>query len=195
MVKQNLIKYIEDGLSIRNIAAKEKISYTSAKYWLDKYVLKTKYRRSDQRTWSDADLKNAIKTSISKAEVLRKLGLSSRPGNYDTLNRHIKKLKISTAHFLGKAHGKTGEIVRKSLKEILVDNSSYKNNTCLKKRLVEKNLLNNECNICKLAPLWNEKSLVLVLDHINGKNDDYRIKNLRLLCPNCNSQQSTFCRK
>jgi 5-methylcytosine-specific restriction endonuclease McrA len=34
--------------------------------------------------------------------------------------------------------------------------------------------------------------LVLVLDHINGDRSDNRITNLRLLCPNCNSQQNTF---
>jgi hypothetical protein len=35
----------------------------------------------------------------------------------------------------------------------------------------------------------------MVIDHINGKNNDNRIENLRLLCPNCNSQQDTFCGK
>jgi 5-methylcytosine-specific restriction endonuclease McrA len=43
--------------------------------------------------------------------------------------------------------------------------------------------------------MWNGIPLVLVLDHINGKNNDNRQNNLRLLCPNCNSQQSTFAGK
>ena len=33
---------------------------------------------------------------------------------------------------------------------------------------------------------------VLQLDHINGINDDYRIENLRILCPNCHSQTKAF---
>jgi 5-methylcytosine-specific restriction endonuclease McrA len=32
----------------------------------------------------------------------------------------------------------------------------------------------------------------MVLDHRNGDNTDNRLDNLRLLCPNCNSQQATF---
>jgi predicted amidophosphoribosyltransferase len=35
----------------------------------------------------------------------------------------------------------------------------------------------------------------LVLDHINGIDNDHRLKNLRLLCPNCNSQTRTFAGK
>ena len=48
--------------------------------------------------------------------------------------------------------------------------------------------------ICKYyqEPLiWNGKELRLVLDHINGVSGDNRPKNLRFLCPNCNSQQPT----
>jgi hypothetical protein len=33
------------------------------------------------------------------------------------------------------------------------------------------------------------------LDHINGIRNDHRISNLRFLCPNCDSQTSTFCGK
>jgi hypothetical protein len=33
---------------------------------------------------------------------------------------------------------------------------------------------------------------MLVLDHINGINNDYRMDNLRLQCPNCHSQTPTF---
>ena len=53
-------------------------------------------------------------------------------------------------------------------------------------------ILKNKCSICGLDGKWNDKKLIMVLDHINGINNDNRKENLRMLCPNCNSQQPTF---
>jgi len=77
------------------------------------------------------------------------------------------------------------------LESVMTENSTY--NRChLKRRLIQDGIIANKCCECGLAPEWNGKKLVLVLDHINGVSNDHRKENLRLLCPNCNSQQSTF---
>ena len=73
----------------------------------------------------------------------------------------------------------------------MVIGSNY-NRGHLKERIIKDNLIKNECNICQQQPIWKDKKLVLVLDHINGIPNDNRLENLRLLCPNCNSQQNTF---
>jgi len=39
--------------------------------------------------------------------------------------------------------------------------------------------------------MWNGEPLRLILDHENGVNSDNRPENLRLLCPNCDSQLLT----
>lgn len=48
-----------------------------------------------------------------------------------------------------------------------------------------------ECQYYTGQFTWNGKPLRLILDHINGVHGDNRPDNLRFLCPNCNSQQST----
>ena len=56
-------------------------------------------------------------------------------------------------------------------------------------------VLKEICIECGQTNKHNGKKLVLQLDHINGDNNDYRIENLRILCPNCHSQTNTFAGK
>jgi hypothetical protein len=77
------------------------------------------------------------------------------------------------------------------LKNILVEHSSYITRD-LKIRLINDGFLIEKCSNCGLGPKWKGKSLTLVLDHKNGINNDHRIEKLRLLCPNCDSQQMTY---
>jgi hypothetical protein len=51
---------------------------------------------------------------------------------------------------------------------------------------------NNNCSICGINRNWNGKQLNFVLDHINGDASNDSKENLRLVCPNCDSQLDTF---
>jgi len=51
---------------------------------------------------------------------------------------------------------------------------------------------NNKCAICGMNDEWNEKKLIFVLDHIDGDASNNIRKNYRMICPNCDSQTSTF---
>jgi hypothetical protein len=109
---------------------------------------------------------------------------------YKNLKNKLKKSKISYGHL---KKYKYNFLTKKPipLKYVLVNGSTYSTKD-LKKRLIAANILKEKCYICGLTNVWNKKKLVLVFDHINGNNNDHRLKNIRLLCPNCNSQTPTF---
>lgn len=50
----------------------------------------------------------------------------------------------------------------------------------------------NKCAICGMANMWNGKELKFVLDHIDGDAANGERDNLRLICPNCDSQLPTY---
>ena len=50
----------------------------------------------------------------------------------------------------------------------------------------------NRCAICGMPAMWNGKELHFILDHIDGDASNNKRENLRLICPNCDSQLSTY---
>ena len=51
---------------------------------------------------------------------------------------------------------------------------------------------NNCCQICGIPNTWNNKELKFILDHIDGDASNNFENNLRLICPNCDSQLDTY---
>jgi hypothetical protein len=48
------------------------------------------------------------------------------------------------------------------------------------------------CAICERPAEWEGAHLAFVLDHVDGDATNNRRENLRLVCPNCDSQLPTF---
>ena len=51
---------------------------------------------------------------------------------------------------------------------------------------------NNKCAICAMPNEWCGQPLNFILDHINGDASNSSRENVRLICPNCDSQLPTF---
>jgi len=142
------------------------------------------------------DLEKIITSSTSLSEAMTKLGLKDKSSaTYRSFKQKLNKEKIDFSHIaLGKNHNKGRKFQSNkkiSLDKILIENSSYCRGN-LKRRLIQEQILKNECSICGQLPEWCGRSLTLQLDHINGVADDNRLKNLRIVCPHCHSQTITF---
>lgn len=149
-----------------------------------------------KQRFSNEEIREAVKRSFSFRATLISLGLcGDGGGNVYSLKQRIKELGISTEHFLGHAYlkGKKHDWNKKTpSSEIFVDDSKYKGSTdAIKRRFLKEYNIPYECSSCKINSWMNQK-LSLQLDHRNGKRNDNRPENLRLLCPNCHSLTQTF---
>ncbi len=99
---------------------------------------------------------------------------------------------LDISHFKHKPTRSPSPTQKTPIEEFLVANR-HVNSSPFKKRLLREGILAEICALCKIGPKWNGKDLVLQLDHINGDHKDNRLSNLRILCPNCHTQTSTFC--
>ena len=142
-------------------------------------------------TYSEQDLREAVKKSTSIRQVLEKLDIVPAGGNYQTTNRRIKKLNIDISHFTGQAWNK-GKVIgpKRPIEEYLKENSVVQSFR-LKNRLLLEGFKEHKCECCGITE-WNGKPAPLELDHINGNHQDNQLENLRILCPNCHAQTDTY---
>jgi hypothetical protein len=149
-----------------------------------------------RRRWTDEELTDAVAAATSLLGALRLLGLKPGGGQYVTVRRHIARLDLSTAHWLGRGwrRGATTPIrAAKPLSEYLVL-GYHGNGPKLKRRLIREGVLDARCDACGITD-WQGHPAPLQLDHRNGDRTDNRRENLRLLCPNCHALTPTYCGK
>lgn len=111
--------------------------------------------------------------------------------------RRKNSLGLKIAHAEGRVSGFTDADRRKSIQTKKTDSvqrflkdGSTLSNQAVKERLKDLGV-EQCCSSCGITE-WYGKKIPLELDHINGKNTDNRIENLRLLCPNCHSLTDTW---
>lgn len=143
------------------------------------------------KKWDQAKLESAVRTSRSIRQVIKKLGLVPAGGNYQQIKHYIKKWRIKTDHFLGRGWNVGLKFISREaipLKKILTTKSSYQSYK-LKRRLFTEGLKKPKCELCGWSIKSKDGRVPLELEHINGNCFDNRLKNLRILCPNCHSLQ------
>lgn len=121
---------------------------------------------------------NTINNSYYLKDVVKKMGCSLNNKTIKKIKMKMDELNININDF-------------SSSKDIpLEKNNIKKNNKEIKRQLLEKNLIENKCQSCKIGDMWNGRLLSLKLDYNNGNSNDKNLDNMRLLCPNCFTQIS-----
>jgi len=142
---------------------------------------------------SDSEFIELIKNSSCISDVLRTVGYSTNGNTWGNriVKERMEKLNLSFTKKNENYYNKT--IKPLELNEVLIKDSNY-NRTKLKERLVKEGIFKYKCACCGISE-WQGKPLSLQLHHLNGINNDNRIENLQLLCPNCHSQTENFSSK
>ena len=121
---------------------------------------------------------NTINNSYYLKDVVKKMGCSLNNKTIKKIKMKMDELNININDF-------------SSSKDIpLETNNIKKNNKEIKRQLLEKDLIENKCQSCKIGDMWNGRLLSLKLDYNNGNPNDKNLDNMRLLCPNCFTQIS-----
>jgi hypothetical protein len=123
--------------------------------------------------------------SRTMAEAAAELGL-----HFNTFKRRAKRLGCYNTNqgSKGISRYRTPDI---KLEDILEGKHPQYQTFKLKNRLFKEGLKINQCEECGISE-WNGKPLKCELDHVNGDRTDHRLKNLKIVCPNCHSQTETF---
>jgi len=136
--------------------------------------------------YESEEFDKVVLESKNLVDICRNLKLKTTGGNRNTIKKWIKIKKLETSHF---------RIERKKnsntkLNDIFVENS-ITDRRKIKQVLFINEIKKKECELCGQDENWRGKKMSLILDHINGINDDNRLENLRIVCPNCNATLET----
>lgn len=195
----NILKeIIENSESIRDVLRKLDIHIAHKKCqdyvrnFTKEHNIKTNYTK--HRRYTKDKIIEAVNKAICITDVLRNLGMSNIGNNRLTIKKYIEKFNIDISHFDSKlAMSTRGKRVCTEEEIFNVDSSVPR--ATLKRYITKHNLIKYSCRDCNLSDEWNNKPLVLQIEHINGINNDNRLENLCFLCPNCHSQTSTYAGK
>jgi len=143
------------------------------------------------RKYTKEQFIEAIASSSSIRQALRKLNVVPHGGNYHVAKSYIKKLNLDISHMKGQGWNKGQNFgPKRPIEDYLSNKHSIQSNK-LRKRLIREEFFAAKCCICDNTT-WNNKPIPLELDHINGNHQDNTLSNLRIICPNCHAQTDTY---
>jgi hypothetical protein len=167
------------GLSLNQIASRLKVAKASVSLWVrgipvpERYVKPKPIRvpKMDSIDWDEVQSYYDSVRSLSKC--VKYFGISEW-----MIGRAIAENKLIQHEY------------HRPLSVILTQNSRASTGN-VRKRLFSSGVKQRKCEECGITE-WNGKPVSFELHHKNGINNDHRLENLIILCPNCHSQTETY---
>lgn len=196
-MKEKILKLRKEGLTYNEIkeklgCSKSTISYHCNNYCLSKPIYKINKKIIDKIKSDD---------SLTIKEISKKYNISETSVKKYSIKKY-KNVKINKCLNCGDecknkfcSNECSSEYKhQKSYDDFLNDNDKYCKGNYTPKSFKDFFMLeqNNKCDICGCEPIWNNKQLIFVIDHIDGDASNNKRSNLRMICPNCDSQTDTF---
>lgn len=140
--------------------------------------------------YNQEELEQIVKFSTSYRDLAKRLGYSHSCSG-DTVKNLKEWFKdFDTSHFVSNNISQLKIPLAVNIEDIFVANSQVSQNT-VRKYYRNGQYSEYKCSICQQEANWNGKKLTLILDHVDGCNNNNVLSNLRWVCPNCNSQLPT----
>jgi hypothetical protein len=193
---EELIKLAEESTSKKDFCVKLGFKSTTAMCKPGPLISKVKrlgiiIQRKPKYKYTDEQILNAAKDARSITEIMRKISMCPTGYGHYRFKQRLIKLGIDVKAMPG-ARWNTGlKLGVRDIKDYLLKDGPYIATSKLRLRLIKFGLLENRCYECSLGPVWNNKPIVLQLEHVNGNRRDNQLSNLKILCPNCHSQTAT----
>jgi len=150
----------------------------------------TKYK------FTTEEITEAVTASYSLSGAMRALGYEKiEGGSVCCFRNRLDRLGIDRSHFTGKSWAKgTSSNKKKCTADILIHTHNSTRRTQryqLFRALVDVGR-SVQCEECLVFDTYNNKPLLLQIDHKDGNWRNNTADNLRFLCPNCHSQTDNY---
>lgn len=144
--------------------------------------------------YSKDELTQVVGECLSFAEVARKLGKRPVGGTITNMKLMCKRWGIDTSHMTGQAHAKGKKSNKRLLPEqrlVMGKETDHRVSADKLRQALFEIGVEHKCSWCGINT-WNNKSLVLEIDHIDERYWNNTRENLQFLCPNCHSQKTNM---
>ena len=135
---------------------------------------------------TDEQIIEVCKNSSSMSDAAATLKM-----HFNTFKRKAVKLGVYEPNQSGKGIKKKHNGNKIFLKDILEGKHPNYQTNKLRIRLIDEGYKEHKCESCGIEE-WMDNPISLELDHIDGDRTNHSLDNLRILCPNCHSQTSTY---